>query len=128
MESTFFCDSDHAHDQVTRQSLTGYIGYVGIKPLIWGARRQGSIVSSTYAPEFNVLYAAIEEAIGLRYMLRYFGCNVPADGLFQTKIFNDSFSVVQIFQNPAADLSKKHVVISFCLVREAIVTGIVAPY
>ena len=61
-------------------------------------------------------------------MLQCLGLNVPADGSCTKKVFSDSFSGDQKFQNPAADLSKKHVVISFCLVREAIVTGIVAPY
>ena len=127
-ESTFFCDSDHAHDQATRRSLTGYIGYVGSTPVTWGSRRQGSIASSTYAAEFNALCTATEEAIGLRYMLRCLGLNVPADGSCPTKIFSDSFSVVQNCQKPAADLSKEHVAISFHLVREAIAAGIVAPY
>ena len=36
--------------------------------------------------------------------------------------------MIQNCQNPAADLSKKHVAISFHLVREAIAAGIVAPY
>ena len=45
-----------------------------------------------------------------------------------TKIFNDSFSGIQNCQNSAADLSKKHVAVSFHLVREAIAAGIVAPY
>ena len=35
MESTFFCDSDHAHDQATSSPLKGYIGYVGSTILIF---------------------------------------------------------------------------------------------
>ena len=128
MEFTSLCDSDHAYDQATRRSLTGYIGYVGSTPVTWGSSCQGSIASSTYAAEFNALRTATEEAIGLRYMLRCLGLKVPMDRLCPAKIFSDSFSVVQNCQNPAADLSKKHVAISFHLVREAITAGIVAPY
>ena len=61
-------------------------------------------------------------------MLRCLGYNIPADGSCPTRIFSDSFSVVQNCQNPAADLSNKHVAISFHLAREAIAAGIVAPY
>ena len=61
-------------------------------------------------------------------MMRCLGMNVPSDGSCPTRIFSDSFSVIQNCQNPAADLSKKHVAISFHLVREAIAAGIVAPY
>ena len=96
--------------------------------MTWGAKRQGSIASSTYAAEFSALRTATEEAIGLRYMMRCLGMNVPSDGSCPTRIFSDSFSVIQNCQNPAADLSKKHVAISFHLVREAIAAGIVAPY
>ena len=128
MESTFLTDSDHAHDQATRRSLTGWIGYVGSTPITWGSKRQGAIASSTYAAEFSALRTATEEAISLRYMLRCLGCNVPSDGSCPTKIFSDSFSVIQNCQNPAADLSKKHVAISYHLVREAVAAGIIAPY
>ena len=44
------------------------------------------------------------------------------------KGINDNYSVVQNSQNPAADLSKKHVAISFHVVREAVAAGIVEPY
>jgi len=36
--------------------------------------------------------------------------------------------VVLNAQNPAADLSKKHVAISFHVVREAVAAGIISPY
>ena len=128
MDSTFLFDSDHAHDLVTRRSLTGWIGYVGSTPVCWGSRRQGSIASSTYAAEFSALRTATEEAQNLRYMLRCLGCNVPSDGSCPTKIFGDNLSVILNAQNPAADLSKKHVAISFHVVREAVAAGIIEPY
>ena len=61
-------------------------------------------------------------------MLRCLGCNVPADGTCPTKLFGDNFSVIQQAANPAADLSKKWVSLSFHYVREAIAAQIVEPY
>jgi len=61
-------------------------------------------------------------------MLRCLGCNVPADGSCPTKSFGYNFSVIQNSQYPAADLSKKHVAISFDVIREAITAGIIEPY
>ena len=101
---------------------------MGSTPVTWGSRRQGAIASSTYAVEFSALRTVTEEAISLRYMLRCLGCNVPVDGSCPTKVFSDSLSIIQNCQNPATDLSKKHVAISFYLVREAIAVGIIAPY
>ena len=42
--------------------------------------------------------------------------------------FGDNLSVIQNASNPEADLSKKHVAISFHAVREAVAAGIVEPY
>ena len=128
METAIMVDSDHAHDQKTRRSLTGLLAFVGSTPVIWMSKRQGSIASSTYAAEFSALRTATEEAMSLRYMLRCLGCNIPSDGSCPTKIFNDNLSVVLNAQNPAADLSKKHVAISFHVVREAVAAGIISPY
>ena len=36
--------------------------------------------------------------------------------------------MIQNAQNPAADLSKKHVAISYHVVREAVAAGIIEPY
>ena len=128
METTILVDSDHAHDKATRKSLTGLLAYVGSTPVLWLSKRQGSIASSTYAAEFSALRTATEEAISLRYMLRCLGCYVPTDGSCPTKIFGDNLAVIQSSQNPAADLSKKHVAISFHTVREAIAARIIEPY
>ena len=83
---------------------------------------------STYAAEFSALRTATEEAQSLRYMLRCLGCNVPNDGSCPTRIFGDNLSVILNSQNPAADLSNKHVAISFRVVREAVPAGIIALY
>ena len=64
----------------------------------------------------------------MRYMLRCLGCNIGGAGAIPTRIFGDNFSVIQNAQNPAADLSKKHVAISFHVVREAIAAGIIEAY
>ena len=61
-------------------------------------------------------------------MLRCLGWNILSDKTCPTKISNDNFSVVQNAQNPADDLSKKHVAISHHIVREAVATGIIEPY
>ena len=128
LETTILVDSDHAHDKKTRRSLTGLIVFVGSTPVLWLSKRQGSIASSTYAAEFSALRTGTEEAQSIRYMLRCLGCNIPSDGSCPTKIFGDNLSVIQNSQNPAADLSKKHVAISFHVVREAIAAGVIEPY
>ena len=66
--------------------------------------------------------------MSLRYMQCCLGCNIPFERSCHTKVFNDNFSVVQNDQNPAADLSKKYMAISFHVAREAVAPGIIEPY
>ena len=61
-------------------------------------------------------------------MLRCLGCNVTSDGSCPTRIFGDNLSVILNSQNAATNLSKKHVDISFRIVREAVDAGIIEPY
>ena len=128
LQTSILVDSDHAHDLKTRRSLSGLLAFVGSTPVMWFAKRQGSVASSTYAAEFAALRTATEEAISLRYMLRCLGCNIPNDGSSATRVFGDNLSVILNAQNPSADLSKKHVAISFHVVREAIAAGIIEAY
>ena len=94
----------------------------------WISKRQSTIASSTYAAEFSALRTATEEAVNIRYCLRCLGVNVPYDRTCPTKIFGDNLSVILSASNPRHDLSKKHVAISFHVVREAIAAGIIEPY
>ena len=71
---------------------------------------------------------ATEGEISLRYMLKFVGCNAPVDGSCSTKISGDNLSVIQSADNPAADISKKHVAISFHSVCEGIAARILEPY
>ena len=40
---TMFVDSDHAHDKVTRRSITGLIVLVGRTPVFYYSKRQGAV-------------------------------------------------------------------------------------
>ena len=57
-----------------------------------------------------------------------FGVKFPFNDSCPTKVSNDNFSVVQNAQNPAVDLSKKHVAISYHIMRETVAAGIIEPY
>jgi hypothetical protein len=69
MERTVFVDSDHAHDKVTRQSITGMIIFIGRIPVIYSSKQQGAIETSTYGAEFCAMKNGVEELIALQYML-----------------------------------------------------------
>ena len=118
-----FFDADHAHDLRTRRSVSGILCIVGSTPVSWQSRRQGCIATSTYSAEFVAMRQAVEEAISLRFMLRCLGCNV--DG--PTLLFGDNQSTIISASKPEAELKKKHIAISYHMVREAVAAGIVLP-
>ncbi|KAI2501305.1 Reverse transcriptase (RNA-dependent DNA polymerase) [Fragilaria crotonensis] len=121
LETSVFFDADHAHDHVTRRSISGLIVFVGSTPVIWQSKRQGCIATSTYCAEFISMRSAVEEAISIRYMLRCLG--VPV--LRPTDLFGDNFGVIQSAEIPEGELKKKHIAISYHYVREAIAAKIV---
>ena len=81
-----------------------------------------------YAAELSSLRTVTEDSMNIHYFLRFLGVNIPADGTAPTNIFGDNLSVILSSANPGHDLLKKHVDISFHIVREAISTGIIEPY
>ena len=123
MEITVFVDSDHAHDKVTRRSLTGIMIFVGRTPVFYSSKRQGAVETSTYGAEFCAMRTGTEETISVRYMLRCLGVLVEHASF----MFGDNLGVIQNATIKESLLKKKHVAISFHRVREATAAGIVHP-
>ena len=65
---------------------------------------------------------AVEEAISIRYMLRYL-VGIPVTQ--PTNLYGDNFGVIQSAKVPEGELKKKHIAISYhYYVREAITAKI----
>jgi hypothetical protein len=123
MQITVFVDSDHAHDKVTRRSITGIIMFVGRTPVYYSSKRQGSIETSTYGAEFCAMKTCIEELISLRYMMRCLGVKVEHASL----VCGDNLGVIQNISIKDSLLKKKHVAISYHKSRESVAAGIAQP-
>ena len=48
---TCYVDADHAHDVVTRRSITGILLFVNNTPVKWISKRQPTVETSTYGSE-----------------------------------------------------------------------------
>ena len=123
LQTSVMFDANHAHDKKTRRSITGILVYVGSTLVSWSAKRQGCIASSTYTAEFMAMRAGVEEAISIRYMLRSLGVPVTDP----TFMFGDNMSVINTARLVDGELKKKHVAISYHLVREAVAGKIIRP-
>jgi hypothetical protein len=121
MKITIWVDADHAHDQVTRRSVTGIL--IMLNGMVWKAisKRQKTVESATYGSELVASRIAVEQAISLRYTLRMLG--VPVNG--PVLMLGDNRSVVLNTTVPSSALKKKHCAINYHRVREAIAGKIV---
>ena len=85
-----FVDSDHAGDQVTRRSRSGYVQMVNTSPINGYSKKKGSIEASKFGSEFVAIKTGIEANHALRYKLRMMG--ILVDG--PTYVYCDNMSVV----------------------------------
>ena len=121
IQITTYVDADHAHDQVTRRSVTGILLFVNNTPIKWYSKRQNTVETSTYGAELVALRIAIELIIEYRYKLRMMG--IPIEGASQ--VLCDNKSVVLSTSLPSSTLKKKHNALAYHRVREAVAAGIV---
>jgi hypothetical protein len=50
-----FVDSDHADEQFTRRSGTGFVIYMNIAPIVWFSKHQPTVESIIFGDEFLVM-------------------------------------------------------------------------
>jgi hypothetical protein len=112
----FYVDADHAGDQITRRSRTGFIMFINSAVINWYSKKQGSVEGATFGSEFMAMKTVAEVNKGLRYKLRMMG--VPIDG--PSYVYGDNMSVLHNTSNPESTLKKKSNSIAYHLVRESI--------
>jgi hypothetical protein len=121
MDTCIYFDSNWAHDEVTRRSISGVVAFIGNTPVSWLSKRQGAIATSTYSAELCAAKVGAEEAVALRYMLRSLG--VPIKG--KTILAGDNLGALTSTTQPGSPCKKKHVNIAFHYVRECNAAGII---
>jgi hypothetical protein len=75
---TVYVDADHAHDLVTRRSITGILVMLNNTPIRWISKRQKTVETSIYGSEMLASRVATELILKIRYMLR--SMEVALDG------------------------------------------------
>ena len=111
-----FVDSDHAGDERTRRSRSGYMVFVNNAPIYWTSKKQGSIMTSSFGSEFIAMKECCEYLRGLRYKLRMMG--IPCD--YPSYIYGDNQSVLVNSSVPTSTLKKKSCSIAYHFVREGV--------
>ena len=118
--TTTFLYANLLHDIVTGKSVTAVLHFVNTTPTDWFLKRQASAETAKYGSEFVAAKTATEQIIDLRNTLRYLG--VPI--MTKAYMFGDNKSVVMSSAIPQSILNKRHNMLSYHRVREAIAAKI----
>jgi len=117
---TVYVDADHAHDQVTRRSVTGILLFINNTLVRAYTKRQRTVETSTYGSELVASRIATEMVMEYRYALRSLGVHVEGPAI----MLGDNNAVVINTTLPSSQLKKKHQAVSYHRIREAIACGI----
>jgi hypothetical protein len=118
---TVFVDADHAHDVVTRRSVTGIILFINNTPVRWISKRQKTVETSTYESEMVAGRIAAELVLEYRYALRMLGVEIDGPAM----MFGDNNAVIISTLIPSSQLKKKHNACAFHRIRECVAMQVI---
>ena len=113
-------DANLLHDIGTGKSVTAVLQFVNTTPTDWFSKRQATVETATYGSEFVAAKSATEQIMDLRNTLRYL--EVPI--MTKACMFGDNKSVVMGSTIPQSIINKRHNMLSYHRVREAIAAEI----
>ena len=116
-----YVDANLMHDVVSGRAVTAVLHFINQTPIDWYSKKQPTVETATYGSEFMAARTATEQIIDLRTTLRYLGVEI----LGPTHMFGDNETVVGSSSVPHARLHKRHVLLSFHRVREAIAAKVI---
>ena len=118
--TTTFLDANLLHDLITGMFVTAVLHFFNLTPGNWYSKRQATVQNATYGSEFVAAKTANEQLVDMRQILRYLGVPIKS----KTYMFGDHKSVVTSSTVPHSLLSKRHNILSYHIVREAIAATI----
>jgi hypothetical protein len=118
---THYVDANLMHDLITGRSVTGILHLLNKFPIDWYSKKQATVEVATYSSEMVAMRTCVEQIIDLRNTLRYLGVPIQSKSF----VFGDNETVVKAATQVHARLHKRHNMLSFHFVREAIARGFI---
>ena len=122
VKTATFLDANLLHDLITGRSVTAVLHFFNLAPGDWYSKRQATVENATYGSEFVAAKTATEQIVDLRQTLRYLGVPIKS----KAYMFGNHKSVVSSSMVLHPLLSKRHNILSYNRVREAIAAKILA--
>ena len=120
--TTTTVDANLNHCLATGRSVTGCLHFVSHTPIDSYSKRQATVETATYGSEFVASKTATEQMIDLRHTLRYLGVPIKT----KSYLFGDNRSVVTSSTLPHSTLGKRHNILAYHPVREALASKVLA--
>jgi histone deacetylase 1/2 len=111
-----FCDADWAGEVIQRRSTTGFVVYLGLCPVSWQSKKQGTVSRSSTESEYRSLANTAAEISWLRHLLCDLKVQVPRAPLLKC----DNLSAIALASNPVFHSKIKHLDNDFHFVRERV--------
>ena len=122
--TTTTMDANLNHCLATGKYLTGCLHFVNKTPVDWYSKKQATVETATYVSEFVAAKTATEQFMDIRQTLRYRCAPIGAKSF----LFGDNRSVVTSATLPHSTLTKRHNILAFHRVSEAIAAKLMAFY
>src|SRR5210317_780599 len=119
IQITAYTDSDHAHDLVTRRSVTGVLLFLNDTLVKAISQRKKTVETSTYGSELVATRVATKRILEYRNTLHLIGVELDGPAL----LLGDNNSVVLNCTMPHSVLKKMHAACNYHRVRKTIVGG-----
>jgi len=114
-----YADANLYHDMLTGKAVTAVLHFLNKTPFDWFSRKQNTVETATFGAESSAARTAIEQMRANKMTLLYLG--VPIQG--QSILFGDNKTVVDSSTQPHSRLHKRHLMLSYHYVREALASG-----
>ncbi|KAM5572540.1 hypothetical protein ABKV19_012545 [Rosa sericea] len=111
-----FCDADWAGEVIHRRSTTGFVVYLGLCPVSWQSKKQGSVSRSSTESEYRSLANTAAEISWIRHLLCDLKVKIPRAPLLKC----DNLSALALASNPVFHSKIKHLDNDFHFVRERV--------
>ena len=116
VRTTATVDANLNHCLATGRSVTGCLHFVNHTPVDSYSKRQLTVETATYGSEYVASKTTSEQIINLRHTLRYLGVPIKT----KSYLFGDNRSMVTSATLPHSTLGKRHNILAYHRVREAI--------
>ena len=117
--SLSYVDANLYHDMLSGKAVTAVLHFLNQTPIDWFSKKQSTVETATFGSENVAARTAIEQMKDLKYTLLYLGVPVVDRSI----LIGDNKTVVDSTTQPHSRLTKRHLMLSYHYVREAVATG-----